>query len=36
MLGGMRLMTEGAGVDVRPLLAASVVMLFWLGYAQRT
>jgi hypothetical protein len=35
-LGAIRLMTGGGSVDVRPLLAASVVMLFWLGYAQRT
>jgi hypothetical protein len=35
-LGAIRLTTAGAGVDLRPLLAASLVMLFWLGYAQRT
>jgi hypothetical protein len=34
-LGAIRLATGAVGIDLRPLLAAILVMLFWLGYAQK-
>jgi len=34
-LGAMRMATGGLGIDLRPLLAAVLVMLFWLGCAKK-
>ena len=34
-LGAIRLTSGGAGIDCRPLLAAVLVMLCWLGCAKK-
>ena len=34
-LGAIRLTSGGAGIDLRPLLGAVLVMVCWLGCAQK-